>query len=74
MFQKDLTLSNLYWVVTLLKKVTLTLIHSPCTFIIFSLKSTPIVTSALSGNFPSAARKVRHVLPTPLSPTINDID
>ena len=74
MFQKDLTLSNLYWVVTLLKKVTLTLIDFPCTFIIFSLTSTPIVNSVLSGNFPSAARKVRHVLPTSQPPTINDID
>lgn len=47
---------------------SLTFRCSPSTWTAFSLKSTPIVASVLSGNFPKQNRYVRHVLPTLESP------
>lgn len=45
-----------------------TLMVSPSSSTAFSLKSTPMVASVLSGKLPPVKRKVRHVLPTLESP------
>ena len=52
----------------IIQNCTITFISSPPSLIVFSRKSTPIVASHFSGNFPPQKRNVRHVLPTFESP------